>query len=332
MRNVDLTFTKAIPAGAINGGGLLLLISLARGQTWEPANVNTNYYWSSIATSADGTRLAATVYSPGSGSGIYLSTNASATWFISLAPAAGWESVASSADGAKLAAVDGSIYLSTNSGSTWLTPVRSPPANLIASSADGSKLLAAQSPGNIFASTNFGGSWFEGTNISANWYSIACSANGSKMAAVMNLDDSPVVVSTNYGVNWYYAQHIIGQPGAGLACRADGNELMLSTAGLLYISTNWGVAWTSTNHVPVDRILACSADASVMLSYGGLTIDSIYTSTNLGATWTSNSVPRRSWTAFSCSADGAELLAAEEPGPAPPAVESGFQKRRRLRD
>ncbi len=308
---------KTSAARAMIGGGLLLALTLARGQPWAPANVNTNYYWSGIACSADGSQLAATAASPASGSGIYLSTNAGATWSRSQAPEELWAGIASSADGTKLAAVDGSIYLSTNSGSTWQMPAHSPSASVIASSADGSKLIAAQSPGYIYVSTNAGGTWLMGTNIAGGWYAVACAADGAKMAAVMNVDGSPVFVSTNSGVTWNSAAHVIGQPGAGLACSADGSKLMLATGGLLYVSTNWGRAWTSTNQVPVNRLLASSADASVLLSYGGLTIDSIYTSTNLGATWTSNNVPQRAWAALACSADGNELLAAEAPGSGP---------------
>jgi hypothetical protein len=312
-----LKIMKAIATWAIIGVELLLTLSWARGQTWAPAKVNTNYYWSSIAGSADGTQWAATAASPESGSGIYLSTNSGAAWFRSQAPAELWAGIASSADGTKLAAVDGSIYLSTNSGSTWQMPLHSPSASVIASSADGSKLLAASSSGYISVSTNSGGTWFMGTNIEAGWSALACAADGSKMAAVMNVDGSPVFVSTNCGVTWASAARVTGQPGAGLACSADGSKLMLATGGRLYVSTNWGTAWASTNLVPVNRLLACSADASVLLSYGGQTIDSIYTSTNLGATWTSNNVPQRAWAAFACSADGNELLAAEEPGSGP---------------
>jgi len=51
---------------------------------------------------------------------IYTSTNSGATWTPSGSPAAGWVSVASSSDGSKLvAASDAGIYTSANSGVTW---------------------------------------------------------------------------------------------------------------------------------------------------------------------------------------------------------------------
>jgi len=296
--------------------GLLLTLDAARGQTWSPASVNTNYYWSGIACSANGIQLAAAVASAPSGSGIYLSTNSGATWFLSTAPAGQWYGIASSADGTKLVAAGSSIYLSTNSGSTWVAPAHAPFINAVASSADGSKLLGFNANGFVYVSTNSGGTWSMGPNFTG-WNGIAISADGSKMAAVMNLDGSPVFVSTNFGVTWTRAQQTIGQPDAALACSADGSRLMLATVNMFYLSTNWGATWSSTNASPADRLLASSADGSVLLSCGARTIDAIYTSTNSGVTWSSNNVPPRSWVGFACSADGNLLVGTEQPGLGP---------------
>ncbi|HUZ05959.1 MAG TPA: hypothetical protein VMV89_00570, partial [Candidatus Paceibacterota bacterium] len=104
------------------------------------------------ASSADGSRLAATAY----GGLIYTSADSGSTWTAANVPAANWTSIASSADGSKLAAVAnaGGIYLSSNGGATW---TQSNPANgavwsCIASSADGSKLAATILGGGIYYS------------------------------------------------------------------------------------------------------------------------------------------------------------------------------------
>src|SRR5439155_9217377 len=73
----------------------------AAGANWTQASAPGGY-WSSIASSADGTRLAATL-SPG---GIYVSTNSGGTWTQSSAPTTHWGTIASSADGVQLAAAD----------------------------------------------------------------------------------------------------------------------------------------------------------------------------------------------------------------------------------
>ena len=75
--------------------------------------------WQSIASSADGTKLAAAV---GYGGSIYTSSDAGVTWTEQTAAGSrSWYSIAMSSDGSKLAAVvsGGSIYTSSDAGATW---------------------------------------------------------------------------------------------------------------------------------------------------------------------------------------------------------------------
>ena len=289
----------------------MLVAHFARGQTWTLTSANTNLNWSSVASSADGTKLAATA------SGICLSTNSGAEWTTSSAPVEAWSSIASSADGTRLIAADGSVYLSTNSGATWASlttpPVGNPlPGNLVASSADGSKLMAAQATGYISISTNSGETWFIGTNLTRAWSDIACSADGSKMAAIVNGDGSQVFVSTNCGLIWHPAPLIIGQPHAVIAWTADASKLIVVTSGFFYVSTNCGMAWCLTNNnAPFGTAIACSANGSTLatVAYNDL----FDTSTNFGVSWITNDVPAEDWISFASSADGNELLAASAP-------------------
>jgi hypothetical protein len=71
--------------------------------------------WRSVASSADGTKLAAAV----GGGQIFMSTDSGVTW-TARARGQQWRSVASSADGMKLVAVGypGQIYKSTDAGMT----------------------------------------------------------------------------------------------------------------------------------------------------------------------------------------------------------------------
>ena len=71
--------------------------------------------WSSVASSADGSKLVAAV----NGGLIYTSTNSGSTWVATSAPANSWGCVASSADGTRLFAVGLGLYASADSGSTW---------------------------------------------------------------------------------------------------------------------------------------------------------------------------------------------------------------------
>ena len=113
--------------------------------------------WSSITSSADGTKLAAVV----SGGSIYTSTNSGATWTEQTAAGSRyWYSITASADGTKLAAVpySGYIYTSTDSGATWTeqTAAGSRKWQSIASSADGTRLAVGVYGGPIYLATTEG--------------------------------------------------------------------------------------------------------------------------------------------------------------------------------
>jgi hypothetical protein len=172
--------------------------SINSGINWTMAANAPSASWWGIAASADGSKLAAAYVAPFPGM-IYTSTDSGTTW----APnnvTDGWTSIASSADGNNLVAASSlRIYTSTDSGASWTSN------NVIvghwwsvASSADGSKLVAAGGgpPGNgnginptygpIFSSTNFGNTWVSNSAPFTNWWSVASSADGSKLAAVVD--------------------------------------------------------------------------------------------------------------------------------------------------
>src|SRR5690242_13112224 len=81
-------------------------------------------------------------------------------WTGTSAPGDYWQAVASSADGSKLVAAGSGIYTSTNYGATWtLTQAPTGYWKAVASSADGVKLVAVPQSGPIYTSTNTGGTW-----------------------------------------------------------------------------------------------------------------------------------------------------------------------------
>jgi hypothetical protein len=167
------------PAGEV-------LISQDAGVTWTSASGARYAPWVSVASSADGTKLAA-VENLDFNEAIYTSADAGATW-TRLSPNDSWTGIASSADGTKLVAAGRlGIQISTNSGAMWsVTGVQ---AAYVASSADGSTLVAAGSwvalgiP--IFTSTDAGATWTTGGPVT-NWASVASSADGAKLVAVVN--------------------------------------------------------------------------------------------------------------------------------------------------
>lgn len=231
---------------AVVDGGLIYSSTNAGG-AWA-ATTAPNRQWKSIACSGDGTRLAA-VYAQGFlDGGICLSTNSGSTWTLANAPSNGWYSVASSADGAKLAAMTtdsltpagpyGWIYVSTDAGKTWTRNNRVQWPTSLASSADGSRLVAAIGEqgftfsGSLWLSTDSGATWAEAlTNAPIHvWSAPATSEDGSHLAVgtggiFSSLIVGPVYTCTDSGLTWSPLDSPV-QYWAALAMSADGGKVV----------------------------------------------------------------------------------------------------------
>ena len=115
----------------------------------------TSQRWRGIASSSDGTKLAAVVEN----GYIWTSTNSGSSW-TETASSQNWWGIASSSDGSKLAAfvfttstAPGYIRTSSDSGSSWTQTASSQKWIGIASSSDGSKLAACVFQGYIMTAT-----------------------------------------------------------------------------------------------------------------------------------------------------------------------------------
>jgi hypothetical protein len=128
----------------------VLLLSRDAGASWNRANL-PKFFLTSIAISADGSKLVVGATDTGGTTGDHLFTSADsgATWTDQAGAPQGkfgglfWKSVASSADGTKLVlgSNGGGLYTSADSGVTWQQNF--PGAwNAVASSADGRELVA----------------------------------------------------------------------------------------------------------------------------------------------------------------------------------------------
>jgi hypothetical protein len=157
------------------------------GNNWT-TNASPYDRWVAIASSADGNKLVAC----GALGTVLASTNSGKSWRINTINSGSLSGVATSADGGRLLlAGSGGIYLSVNSGLNWFKIMNAPPAGYIASSADGSKLVATGWVGYntnfpIYISTDFGGTWLTNISPSAIWSSVVSSADGTKLAATIN--------------------------------------------------------------------------------------------------------------------------------------------------
>src|SRR5580692_3786555 len=95
-------------------------------------------------------------------------------------------------------------------------------------------LLAAgiSLPNGLFAQT-----WTQTTAPSKSWTSLACSADGSHLAATAS--SSAIYSSTNYGVTWT-TDNVPNLGWTSVAMSADGSKQVASFTGGVYTSTNFG--------------------------------------------------------------------------------------------
>jgi hypothetical protein len=304
---------------------LLAGLHSACAQTWATANAPVTN-WQAVASSADGSKVVAVVYTDGNGGGgpVYVSSDAGTNWTQTTAPLAEWDAAASSADGTKLIAAagfnnPGPVYTSTNSGSTW-TSNNLPVAlwGAAASSADGTKLFAGIQNGAIYVSTNSGATWAPSGAPSGLWFNIASSADGTKLVAAAYFGF--IYTSTNSGATWTPNLTTTNQFWRAVASSADGNKLVAaatysagSNPGPLLTSTNGGVSWTTSTLTGYWASVSSSADGS-RLTLSGSQSSGTWLSTNSGATWISNDIPQGSLAGQAFSADGGKITGVVQRG------------------
>lgn len=283
----------------------------APAQTWTP-NGAPNLTWRSVASSADGSKLAAGAVSPGGQ--IYISTNSGATWMPTCLPIT-WKSIACSVDGRRLIAVSSyrPIYTSGDGGQTWFTTGLFGSENWVsvACSADGTKAVAAAwFTMKLYTSTDSGTNWTQANVPQTNWMAAGCSSDGSLMLAGANA--GPIYASTDGGITW----NPTAAPAAGwgsVACSADGSKWVATTyqpSGAVYTSVDSGATWQSNNLPNLNWASAASSSDGTKL-FIGASPGPLYTSTNSGSTWQQADVPITNlWFSIASSADGAKVAAA----------------------
>ena len=246
---------------ATQGNGLFIF----SGGIWTPYTLNPTG-GSGVASSADGSKLFATV--SGASGGVYVFTNSTTGWVLPTGtPAGSFQAVACSADGTHVVAVtsnnvSGLIYTSVNAGQSWTSRLAVANLAAVASSADGTKLVAAANAnGYIYTSTDSGATWTLRNFASANWSSLASSADGTKLAGVYG--NGYVYTSHDSGATW-------GQSGSlqlnwsSVSLSADGIKLAATVrGGGIYVSSDAGATWKQTS-APTQtwNSIAASADGT----------------------------------------------------------------------
>lgn len=285
-------------------------------QTWTSINVPT-LSWTTVASSADGTRLAAVSFA----SPVDISPNAGATWNATTSPTNSWSSVASSADGSVLIAAYGSSYVSTNAGETWRFATG---GNRVACSADGKTLFSLLSAGNLNVSTDKGDNWKSATTLPSQspgpgWSAIGCSANASRIVAISG--SGALYASSDLGKSWT-SNSVPRARWSSIVCSADGSKWAVAAGmangqpGPIYFSTDGATNWNPAE-APITNWVGLCSSADGRNMFASTASDgppndqnATYRSTNFGANWTRLTAPTPWWRGMASSADGGRLVVA----------------------
>ncbi len=303
----------------------------ARAQSWQQTTAPVAN-WVSVASSADGMRLAALT---SDGQAVLISTNGGTNWFTG-SPTNGsalGSSITCSADGKILAAGGfrdptgdsaGNIIVSTNFGANWFTATAASKTwTGLASSADGTMMVGVTEyrrsfGGGIYTSTDLGRTWAFTSAASLNvaYNGAGSTADGTQLMSVGDFIDN----SVNDGGTWAQTS----APGSGwasIAGSADGTHWAAASGnngsggGPIYLSSNHGSNWVQSTAPITNWVsIASSADGTRLVAAaagtGIVPVGAIYVSTNSGANWTTPVIPVGNWSCVASSADGTKLVAA----------------------
>ncbi|MEW6303259.1 MAG: MBG domain-containing protein [Verrucomicrobiota bacterium] len=306
---VRITSAPAAGALTVNGnsvhaGDFVAMTAGPAGAVWTSQAGSGVRDWVTLASSADGTKLAAGAW----GDYLYTSTDSGVNWTARLTDQPrSFYSIASSADGTKLVAGTRQSFLftSTDSGVTWTPRETSRFWTAVASSADGTKLVATDStPGYIYTSSDSGVTWTVRTGAgSRGWSGVASSSDGVKLVAVAPAQQ--IYTSTDSGVTWTARES--ARIWLKVASSADGAKLAaIVENGQIYTSTDSGATWTARESNRNWSGIASSADGTVLLA--GENGGKLYVSTDSGLTWTPRESNRR-WRGFAMSSNGTKMAA-----------------------
>jgi hypothetical protein len=110
----------------------------------------------------------------------------------------------------------------------------------VASSANGTKLVACARAGKLLTSSDGGVSWIIRDNVDRQWYGVASSSDGTKLVAAVI--SGQIYTSTNSGASWTARESARGW--GKFASSSDGTKLVTYTCcigdgdGRIYTSTN----------------------------------------------------------------------------------------------
>jgi hypothetical protein len=203
-------------------------------------------------------------------------------------------------------------------GSSWTARDSNREWTCVASSADGTKLVAGTNGGQLYTSTDSGITWTPRENTQ-NWAGVASSADGSKLVGVAN--NGQIYTSIDSGLTWTARATV--RAWTCVASSSDGSKLVAGVdGGMIYTSTNSGVSWTER----LPEIIRCSSVASssdgtrivvvgIGNAFGFPVTYPICVSNDSGVNWSGVSGQLANWKAVAASSNGAVMVGVSDLGP-----------------
>ena len=314
----------------------------------EAATLPPRTNWSSIAITADGSKLAAAA----NDRTVWTSSDYGENWALhkvgtlprtSQQRASEKGHIAMSSDGVRIALASGAdIWVSENSGNTWKKrapdiAMRGATWSALKLSSDG-KVLAALGVG-IWISKDLGTSWQNPNSTKGamsngwDWESLALSSTGEKMALVA---PNGVWLSSDYGKTWVRRRTTLHpereeKPDESdaildVAMSASGDIVALAAADGIWLSKNFGIEWSPYQGKAASRrrswaSIASAGDGARLVAISEFSLGDgisrrrgdIWTSDDGGSSWVNRTVAmasmRISWEFVAISADGKSLAA-----------------------
>ena len=211
---------------------------------------------------------------------------------------------------------------------TWTStsiPATGTYRQVVASSADGKRLIVAGNSTYIYTSSDSGATWVARTSAGQRyWSDVTSSADGMKLAAADSNSGGYVYTSSDGGVTWTARTGVSGN-WTRLASSADGTKLAVAGIGTyLYISTDSGATWNVTGansgggYVTGGGMVGSLFWSGITMSADGTKIAAIsnnyygyvYTSADSGTTWRTSAqilAPNGGLFGITSSADGTKL-------------------------
>ncbi len=249
--------------------------------TWTTQTSAGSPTWNAIATSSDGTHLAAAVYS----GDIFTSSNSGQTWTDHAFGANYyWEAIASNSSGSEIVAVgqgSAGVQISTDYGSTWNAMSLSCSLPLsVGVSSDGTHIVVGcGNGGNVAYTANSGSTWnYWAPPVQwAAW--VAVSADGTHIAVATGQQGGnrtgPIYTSSNFGASFITQTSSGNHYWRGISESGDGSRIVATAydAGL-FTSSDGGSTWSNPSG-------AFGGNSGAVISSSGSTIAAVIPNSGL---------------------------------------------------